>query len=96
MEIPQFKIYTSYLANLKNIPPEIVKIAICGSRPGNYNGLVYKPLMPKYEFFMQYKDGIINKDGYTKAFYEQVLSKITPEEVVKDFYIACRGRDVVM
>lgn len=49
-------IYTSYFANLRNIPSDIVHISICGKAPDWYSGLQYKKLAPKWKFFKVYKE----------------------------------------
>ena len=36
------KIYTSYYANLRKIPDDIVRISIAGKAPAWYTGLQYK------------------------------------------------------
>lgn len=49
-------IYTSYFANLRNIPSDIIPISICGKVPDWYSGLQYKKLAPKWKFFKVYKE----------------------------------------
>lgn len=77
-------IYTSYFGKLKSLPDHIVPIAICGKSPVWYTGLQYKKLAPKYEFFMEWKQNHDN-DYYIRCFYEQVLDKLDPTEVILDF-----------
>ena len=77
-------IYTSYFAQLRNLPDNIIPISICGKVPDWYKGLQYKKLAPKYDFFMKWKENKDN-DYYIKCFNEQVLSKLTATEVVLDF-----------
>ena len=52
-------IYTSYFAKLKSLPDNIIPISICGKAPKGYNGLQYKKLAPKYDFFMKWKENSI-------------------------------------
>ena len=52
-------IYTSYFAKLKSLPDNIVPISICGKAPDWYEGLQYKKLAPKYDFFMKWKKTMI-------------------------------------
>ena len=77
-------IYTSYFANLKSLPDNIVPISICGKAPDWYKGLQYKKLAPKYDFFMKWKENHDN-DYYIKCFNEQVLSKLNVAHVILDF-----------
>lgn len=73
-------IYTTYFAQLKNLPENIIPISICGKAPDWYKGLQYKKLAPKYEFFMKWKENHDN-DYYIKCYNEQVLDKLNPIHV---------------
>lgn len=90
-------IYTSYFANLKNIPNAITPITICGRTPQFYNGLTYKKLAPKYSFFSIWKETHDN-EYYTQQFQELVLDNLNVDDVVnelkslsgtKDFVLVC-------
>ena len=76
-------LFTSYFGNLKSLPKNIIPISICGKAPDWYNGLQYKKLAPKYEFFMKWKENHDN-DYYVECFNEQVLSKLNPKQVFVD------------
>ena len=76
-------IYTSYFANLRKLPENIIPISICGKAPDWYKGLQYKKLAPKYDFFMEWKKNHDN-DYYIKCFKEQVLDKLNGDDVVKE------------
>lgn len=76
-------IYTTYFAQLRNLPSHIIPISICGKAPIWYTGLQYKKLAPKYDFFMEWKENHDN-DYYIKCFNEQVLSPLNADEVVKE------------
>lgn len=76
-------IYTSYFAKLKSLPKDIVPVSICAKAPYWYKGLQYKGLAPTYDILMKYKqDG--NTEDYINSFYDQILSKMNPSEVVCD------------
>lgn len=76
-------IYTSYFAKLKSLPNNIIPISICAKVPSWYEGLQYKKLAPKYDFFMKWKENHDN-DYYIKCFNEQVLNKLNVLTVIKD------------
>lgn len=78
-------IYTTYFAKLKSLPKHIIPIAICGKAPNGYNGLSYRAVAPKYDFFMQWK-ATGDNDYYIKCFKEQVLDTLNPAKVVADLY----------
>lgn len=81
-------IYTSYFGNLKNLPPNIIPISICGKAPDWYNGLQYKKLAPKYKFFMEWKNNHDN-EYYIKCFNEQVLSNLNAYQVYMELKHLC-------
>ena len=74
-------LYTSYFAQLKNLPKDIVPISICGRAPDWYDGLQYKQLAPKYGFFMEWKRNRDN-DFYIKHFNEEVLNQLNVNNVI--------------
>lgn len=78
-------IYTSYFAKLKSLPDNIVPISICAKAPDWYNGLQYKKLAPKYDFFMEWKRTHDN-DYYIKCFKEQVTDQLDVYETVYELY----------
>lgn len=41
-------IFTTYFAQLRNLPENIVSVSICGRAPDWYTGLQYKKLAPKW------------------------------------------------
>jgi len=45
------KIYTTYFANVRNLPDKVVPIAICGKPIFNWTYPAYKKLAPKWSFF---------------------------------------------
>ena len=78
-------IYTSYFANLKNLPKSMVPISICGRAPYWYSGLEYKVLAPKYDFFKQWKENGDN-DYYIKEFTSKVLDKLCAKQIAYNLY----------
>ena len=76
-------IYTSYFAKIKSLPDNVVPISIAGKAPDWYNGLEYKVLAPKYDFFMKWK---ANHDNgyYIKCYNEQVLAPLDINIVIND------------
>ena len=81
----KIKIYTSYFGNLKNISEGFIPVTICGKVPDGYNGLQYKKLAPKYDFFVEWKKNHDN-DYYIKCFNEQVLKELDVQQVCDDLY----------
>ena len=89
--------YTSYFANIKNLPPDIVPIAICGKSPEGYKGLEYKKLAPSWSIFRDWKYSEhthADKAIYTDRFYKEILDKLDPLVVEQELlsYPRVRGR----
>ena len=79
-------LYTSYFAKLRSLPDNIIPILICCKAPDWYEGLQYKKLAPKYDFFMEWKRNHDN-DYYIKCFNEQVLSPLSFTKTVNELQI---------
>lgn len=86
-------IYTSYFGNINKIRETLgennyVLISICGKAPDwyvNNNGLEYKKLAPKYDFFMRWKESGDN-NYYISEFNERVLKALNANEVLNALY----------
>lgn len=79
-------IYTSYFANLKKLPDNIIPISISGKAPDWYKGLQYKKLAPKYGFFMEWKQNHDN-EFYIEHFQKEVLDKLSADKVIEELYL---------
>ena len=75
--------YTTYFAKLRYLPSDIVPISICGKAPSAFNGLQFKKLAPKYDFFMKWKQDH-DSIHYIRCFNEQVLSPLDVNSVVEE------------
>lgn len=69
-------IYTTYFANIKNLPSNVIPVSIAGKAPIGYAGAEYKKLAPKWSFFSVWKETQDN-DYYIKHFNEEVLNKLS-------------------
>jgi hypothetical protein len=69
------KIYTSYFANIKNLPPDIVPVSICQSPPAAYKGLTYKKLAPPSALISAYKKKR-NENNYILKDHDLVLNNL--------------------
>lgn len=68
-------IYTSYFAQIRNFPENVIPIAISGGLPQWYSGLWYKKVAPKYKFFMEWKENHDN-EFYIEHFNKEVLEPL--------------------
>lgn len=66
-------------------------VSIALKSPIGFDGPTYPDLFPKKSFLFKYKeDG--NEESYTKAYHEQVLSRLDPQRVyedLKDYTLLC-------
>ena len=76
-------IFTTYFAQLRNLPGSIVPISICGRAPDWYTGLQYKKLAPKWAFFQEWKKNHDN-NYYIGHFNAEVLAPLTAQQVVEE------------
>lgn len=76
-------IYTSYFANVKNLPASVIPVAICGKAPNWWEGLHYPILAPKWSFFSVWKETKDN-DYYIEHFINEVLKPLDVQKVIKD------------
>lgn len=83
---------TSYFGKIKQISNPL---AICGKSPAWYSGPEYKTLAPKYSFFKDYKDGIIDETGYIEQYHKLVLKPLDAQ-VVYDHLVETYGEDVTL
>lgn len=91
-------IYTSYYANMKKISarfPNLVAISIAAKPPRGYDGLEYKKLAPKYDFFKKWKENHDN-EYYIREYNKQVLNTLNPKLVVEELYRISKNKDIVL
>ena len=88
-------IYTSYFANIKNLPETICTISIAGNAPDRYDGIQYKKLAPKYWFFEKYKEDS-DEQFYTEAFNREVLGALEAHKVIAELENLASGKDICL
>lgn len=76
-------IYTTYFANIRHLPESIIPVSIAGKPPEKWDGIEYKKLAPKWSFFSEWKK-TKNNDYYIEHFYNEVLSSLTPQNVIDE------------
>lgn len=77
------EIYTSYFANIKNLPADVTPVSICQKPPEGYTGLMYKKLAPPSALITEYKKKK-DENSYIRKYTEQVLSTLNPYTVLKE------------
>lgn len=78
-------IYTTYFAKLKQLPEDVVPIAICTKPPVGVKCPVFRQLAPKYDFFKYYKvTG--DTEYFTKCYNEQILNWLNPALILDALY----------
>ena len=78
-----FSDYTTYYANVRNLPNGVVPISIAGWAPDGWRGLEYKRIAPKWWFFKEWKENH-DDDFYIRNFKKEVLDALNPDKVWND------------
>lgn len=73
--------FTSYFANLKNLPTEhVTPVSIARAAPVWYKGLEYKQLAPSWSILKEFKETHDEKK-YSEQYIKEVLDNLNPYEV---------------
>ena len=90
-------IYTTYFAQLKNLPDNIEPILITRWAPKFIKNLKeFKSLAPSEELLRAYKAGEILEQDYMQKYYKDVLSKLNPDEVRSKLFELSGGKDIAL
>jgi len=84
-------IYTTNFSRIRNLPSDIIPISIASKCPSWYDGLEYKKLAPKYDFFIEYKNTHDNA-LYIKHYTDEVLSKLFVHHTVVE--LLCKVNNI--
>lgn len=79
------KIYTSYFANLKNIPSNIEPIAISRFTMDFYEGRHEPNLAPSSSLLKRYKDGEVNSVMFRKEYLSELCNREGVNELIQSF-----------
>ena len=88
-------IFLTYFANLRNLPPNVTPVAICGKEPKGWSGITYKKLAPKYTDLMEYKE-TGNWEQFCIGYFMHVLSCNNPSYIVQDIHRIAGGGDIAL
>lgn len=80
----KFKIYTSYFANVRNLPKDTIPISISLYPPKGWTGLKYPPLYPPQELLFKAKHDQVDNREYILTYTHQVLDKLDKNQVLMD------------
>ena len=87
-------IYTTYFSNVINLPNNIAPISIALKSPKEWDGLQYRKLAPKEEFFYNWRE---NRDNeyYIEHFKSEVLANLDANIVVEELQRIAEGYDSI-
>lgn len=77
-------IYTTYYANLRKLPDDIVPIAISRGVPKWFKGHIYSKLAPSWSLVSAWKENG-NETEYRKE-YKKILDNLNVHTVIKELY----------
>lgn len=88
-------IYTSYFANFRRFPSDIVQISISRIPPKGYMGFEYKRLAPSYELLQHWKRNH-DEDFYIQRFNSETLGSLSAQNVYNELERLSGGKDCVL
>lgn len=89
------KIYTSYYANEKHLPKDIIRISISLYQPRGVLFYRLSQFCPNSSILSEYKSNP-NEQIYTKRFNSEILGKLNKNEVIELINNISNGRDLVL
>ena len=90
------KIYTTYFANVKNLPHEIVPVAISRGVPRWHSGMKrYLALAPTPDIFYNWCE-FHNEDSYRFEYMQYLNSQLPRSEILGVLEAMSNGRDVAL
>lgn len=84
-------IYTTYFAQLRNLPSNVVPISICRFPPQWFHGLEYLKLAPSWSILKRWKDGTKDCNAvqeYIQDFRGQVLNSLSVVRVLDEIQVS--------
>lgn len=89
-------IYTTYYANIKNLPEDMVVVPVSLVVPDQrYRSMRYYGLVPTWDMLVKiHKDHGV--EDYTKYYKELILGRLDPHRVYNDLERMSGGRDVAL
>ncbi len=90
------KIYTSYFANVKNVPEHISPVSIARFPPRWFKGLCFMDIAPPKELLWKSKQGKITEDEYTAQYISCLERKFTPESLIRKLKTLFGGKDIIL
>ncbi len=77
------QIFTTYFANLRKIPEDVIPISISVKPPKGWKGLSYPKLFPTEKMIADYKRSG-DERKMMQSYNTEILGKLNPFEVLKD------------
>ncbi len=87
-------IYTSYFANVRKLPPNVIPVSIALYQPKRWAGQSLSTLAPTQEILGKYK--IDHDEAAYKAAYNQILDRLNPAALRDSLESLFRGKDIVL
>lgn len=88
------KIYTSYFANLKNLPSDVVPISVCLYPPSWYDGIVFKKLAPSQQLLNRFKSKDVNIKDIEEYFKQ--INQYKQSDIVKELFSLSNNKSIAL
>lgn len=89
-------IFTSYFANVRNLPVNCCPISIAQFPPKGWSGLEYKKLAPPAHVLMMSKAGKMSHHDYIIAYKHEVLDNLDKQQVQQELLDMSKGKPVAL
>ncbi len=86
------EVYTSYFANIRNLPEDVIPVSISQKPPEGYKGLQYKKLAPPSDLIAAYKRKK-DESSYIRQYNERILSVLNTYAVLKELDALVPGEE---
>lgn len=90
------KIYTTYFANIRHLPPDVIPISVSLYPPKGYTGLSYPPLFPTPEILKLAKSGNLPPEKYIPLYKHQVLDHLNFQKTIQELQTLSNNKDIAL
>ena len=88
-------IYTGYFEKIETYKGKgLTPVSIAGFAPDWYDGIEYKKLAPKRDWWQKWHDEKLSNAWYNEQYYKTVLTKLKAEDVARD--LQKFGKNVIL
>ena len=88
-------IYTTYFANLRKMPEDIIPVAVCRKCPSWWSDLIYETLAPSSSDFYRYKT-TGNMSEFVEAYQRNTLYRLDQHAVLEELHTLTGSENIAL